>query len=131
MRPNLFHAAKPPSERLVTPKVAATALLRIPAQSANRRISQVLSKTRRPFAKRVTKYDARTASRVFPIAIPREVSAEPAVVRFTRKAPAKMAGQKPDPKVSSAVIAMPVGGHTGDALGCTEARRRLNFPARM
>src|ERR1700682_3849540 len=31
MRLNLFHEAKPPSVRLVTPKVAATAVLRIPA----------------------------------------------------------------------------------------------------
>jgi hypothetical protein len=28
-------------------------------------------------------------------------------------------------------MAMPVGGQTGDALGCTEASRRLSFPARM
>src|SRR5690242_20514500 len=42
--------ANPPSVRLVTPKVAATAELRIPAYRANRRMSHDLSKARRPLA---------------------------------------------------------------------------------
>src|SRR5262249_9608672 len=43
--PYCRHGAKPPSARLVTPNVAATGVLKIPAYSAKRRMSHVLSKT--------------------------------------------------------------------------------------
>jgi hypothetical protein len=47
----------------------------------------------------------------------KEVFAVPAVVRFTRKAPAKMNGQTPYPIRSNAASAIPVGGHSSVALG--------------
>src|SRR5260370_22530735 len=89
------------------------------------------SNARRPLAYRMTRKAAMTASKVLPVEMPIEVRTEPAVVRLTRKAPAKMNGQKRKPSATSVAIAMPVGGHTGVALGWTEARRRLNFPATM
>jgi hypothetical protein len=48
--------------------------------------------------------------------MPAEVNAVPAVVRFTRKAPARIAGQTRRPSSRKALSAMPVGGHTGVAL---------------
>src|SRR5258708_3126719 len=41
--PYWLHVANPPSVRLVTPNVAATAVLRIPPKNANRRMSLVQS----------------------------------------------------------------------------------------
>src|SRR4029077_3207260 len=122
MRPNCFHGAKPPSARLVTPNVAATAVLRTPAKRAKRRMSQDRSKACFPLAKRKTRTEARTASSVLPVATPAEVSTDPAVVRLTAKAPRKIAGQKRKPRASNAAIARPVGGQTGEELGCTVAR---------
>src|SRR5437660_1684053 len=129
--PYWLHDANPLSVRLVTPNVAATAVLRIPPKNAKRRMSLAQSNARRPLAYRITRKDAMTASKVLPVAMPIEVRIEPAVVRLTRKAPAKMNGQKRRPRATSVAIAIPVGGHTGVALGWTEARRRLNFPATM
>src|SRR5438309_7690867 len=129
--PYWLHEANPPSVRLVTPNVAATAVLITPAKNANRRTSLVQSNARRPLAYRMTRKEATTASRVLPVAMPIEDRTDPAVVRLTRKAPAKIGGQKRRPSATSVAIAIPVGGHTGVALGWTEARRRLNFPATM
>src|SRR6266852_5472645 len=103
--------------RLVTPIVAATGVQNPPVKKAKTRISRDFSKASRPFANRVTKCQASTASRVLPVAIPRDVTTEPAVVRLTTKAPTRIAGQKRDPRAKSAAIAMPVGGQTGVALG--------------
>src|SRR5205807_7983273 len=71
-----------------------------------------------------------TASRQFPAAMPKDVSAEPAVVKLTRNAAAKIAGQNRTPNRSSVTMAIPVGGQKGLALGCTVARRRLSFAAK-
>jgi hypothetical protein len=54
---------------------------------------------------------------VLPAAIPRDVPTDPAVVRLTRKAPMKIAGQIQEPRSNNAANAIPVGGHTGVALG--------------
>src|SRR6266851_2935007 len=129
--PYWLHEANPLSVRLVTPNVAATAVLMAPAKNANRRMSLLHSNAWRPLAYRMTRKEAMTASKVLPVAMPIEVRTEPAVLRLTRKAPAKMDGQKRIPRATSVAIAIPVGGHTGVALGWTEARRRLNFPATM
>ena len=61
--------------------------------------------------------------------MPIEVATEPAVVMFTRKAPTRMAGQARDPSSRNAAKAMPLGGHTGEALALTNARLRPNLPA--
>jgi hypothetical protein len=53
---------------------------------------------------------------MFPVAMPKDVKAEPAVVRFARKAPAKTPGQTRRPKARKAASAIPVGGQTGVAL---------------
>src|SRR5712692_530320 len=129
MTPYCFHGAKPPSARLVTPKVAATAVLRIPAYKAKRKMSQLFSNTLGPLAKRITRKEPSRASRVLPVAMPTEVRTEPAVVTLTRNAPIKMAGQKRRPRAINVATAMPVGGHTGVALGWTEAKRRLSLAA--
>src|SRR5215467_759772 len=63
--------------------------------------------------------------------MPSDVRMEPAVVRFTKKAPAKIAGQKRSPKRSRVTMAIPVGGQKGLALGCTVAKRKLSFAARI
>src|SRR2546428_8461057 len=91
----------------------------------------VHSNALRPLANRMTRKEAMTASKVLPVEMPIEVRTEPAVVRLTRKAPAKMDGQKRRQSATNVAIAITVGGHTGVALGWTEARRRLNFPATM
>lgn len=57
-----------------------------------------------------------------------DVQSEPAVVMFTKKAPKRIDGHSPRPPISIAAIARPVGGQTGDALGCRKASDRLNFP---
>src|SRR5260370_40446016 len=94
-------------------------------------MSLVDSNAWRPLAKRITRKEAMTASKVLPVEIPIEVRTEPTEVMLTRKAPAKMYGQKRKPRPTSVAIAIPVGGHMGVALGGTEARLRLNFPATM
>ena len=93
------------------------------------RIFRVRSNAWQPFANRVTSQPPRSASSVLPLAIPSDVQADPAVVTLTRNAPAKSAGQTRYPSSSVAASAMPVGGHTVVALGCTEARVRPTFPA--
>ena len=68
-------------------------------------------------------------SRVLPIATPIEVATEPAVVTLTRNAPTRMAGHARDPKSRKAANAIPVGGHTAEALALTKARLSPNLPA--
>src|SRR5688572_28950730 len=58
-----------------------------------------------------------------------DVNAEPAVVTFTRKAPAKMAGHTRVPKSRKAPSAMPVGGQTAEALLLSVANARPSLPA--
>src|SRR5260370_4380557 len=94
-------------------------------------MSLVDSNAWRPLAKRITRKEAMTASKVLPVEIPIEVRTEPTVVMLTRKAPTRIDGQKRRPRATSVAIAIPVGGHTGEALGWIEASRRLNFPATM
>jgi hypothetical protein len=100
----------------VTPRVALTVVLAMPARAANLKTSCALSKARSPLASRRTSHAPTTPSSVFPVAMPKEVKAEPAVVMFTRKALARTPGQTRRPKTRKAASAMPVGGHTGVAL---------------
>jgi hypothetical protein len=58
-----------------------------------------------------------------------DVVMSPAVVRFTRKAPTKIAGHARYPSKSIAASAIPAGGHTGDALACNDARFKPILPA--
>ena len=67
-------------------------------------------------AKRLTSQGPTTASSVFPVAMPSDVTTEPAVVTLTKKAPTRIAGQTREPKRSAAAIAIPVGGQTALAL---------------
>src|SRR5580658_1531720 len=63
------------------------------------------------------------------MAIPIDVSTEPAVVKLTKNAPIKMPGQTPYPKINNAAIAIPVHGHTAVALACTDAICNPSLPA--
>jgi hypothetical protein len=58
-----------------------------------------------------------------------DVGISPAVVRFTRNAPTKIAGHPRYPSKSIAASAIPAGGHTGDALACNDARCKPILPA--
>ena len=84
---------------------------------------------RGPLANRLTRYAATTPSSVFPAAMPIEVASDPAVVRLTKKAPTKTAGQTRTPSSRNAARAIPVGGQTVVALTCTNASRRPSLPA--
>ena len=66
---------------------------------------------------------------MLPPAIPSDVQTDPAVVTFTRNAPRNSAGQTRYPSSSAAARAMPVGGHTGEALAWTKASASPSFPA--
>src|SRR5579864_6726096 len=58
-----------------------------------------------------------------------DVHTVPAVVRLAASAATKTPGQTRGPHSSRAAIAMPVGGQTGVALGCRNARWRPAFAA--
>ena len=58
---------------------------------------------------------------MLPVAMPNVVATDPAVVRLARNAPKKMPGQTRYPSTRNAARAMPVGGQTAVALGCTKA----------
>src|SRR5262249_48899552 len=109
----------PPRMRLVTPKVGESSVLTRLAATAKRDTSRARSNARGPFAKRWTREAPASASSVLPTATPSDVATEPWVVRLTRNAPAKIAGQTRGPARRTAASAMPVGGHTGVALAWT------------
>jgi len=67
---------------------------------------------------------------MLPTPRPSEVATEPAVVRLTRKAPARIAGHTRRPSTKNAAMAIPVGGQTAVALTWTNARRRPALPAK-
>src|SRR5262249_33740965 len=71
-----------------------------------------------------------TASRVFPIAIADDVAMDPKVVALAKNAPAAIAGHTQLPHSRQAASAQPLGGHTGLALGCSDATLRPNLATR-
>jgi hypothetical protein len=93
-------------------------------------VSAARSNAARPLAKRCASAAATTASSVLPAAIPSAVATEAAVVKFTRKAPTRIAGHMRGPSRSSEAIAMPVPGQIAEALGCTLASESPSRPAR-
>src|SRR5262249_291726 len=111
--------AKPARERHVTPNVALTIVLMIADNTVNLKISLTRSKALRPFANRSTRTAPIKPSSVFPIPIPIDVTKEPAVVRFEKKAPKKIPGQTRYPNTKKAASVKPAGGHTAVALGWT------------
>src|SRR5262249_2247210 len=72
----------------------------------------------------------RIASSVLPTAMLADITSDPAVVKLTRKDPAKIAGQLEVPNSSRSAMAIPAGAHTGDALTWTEAKRSPIIPAK-
>ena len=60
------------------------------------------------------RYPADTASSELPIAIPTAVTPDTGVSRLASRAPASIPGQIRYPSNSTAAIATPVGGQTGD-----------------
>src|SRR5512145_720760 len=70
-----------------------------------------------------------SASSVLPIAIPAETGHDPDTSTLTSNAPAVITGHIRVPSTSSAARAMPVGGHTGLALACRDARRSPSMAA--
>ena len=119
--PKSAQRALPVSASVVTPRVALTVVLTSPASATNLKMSCARSKAATPPAKRSTRNAPTSASSVLPAAMPSDESTDPAVVRLTAKAPAKIAGQMPRPSSSTAASAMPVGGQTGVAFACTMA----------
>ena len=99
------------------------------AASTKRNVSPARSKAWTPPAKRRIASAASKASRVFPAAMPSEVSAVPAVVRLTRKAATNTLGHRPAPPTSSAASAMPLAGHTALALVLPKASESPSLPA--
>src|SRR5437773_17916 len=97
--------------------------------SANLKTSRGRSKRCRPPAKRLTSQAPTSASSVLPTAMPTEVAIDPAVVMFTTKAPSSTAGHRRRPPTIRAPMARPVGGHTAEALACTDASDRPSLPA--
>src|SRR5262249_22491272 len=85
-------SAYPPRVRVVTPNVALTVVLSKAARSTNVNVSRWWAKTFLPFANWLTRNAPKSPSNVFPVAIPREVAIEPAVVTLTANAPRKIAG---------------------------------------
>src|SRR5881397_1188899 len=116
-------------ERVVTPTVALTIVLRPAASAMNFKISLGRESASAPPAKRLTSQAPTRPSSVFPAAIPADVASEPAVVAFARKAPSAIAGQTRFPKRRKDASAIPAGGHTAVALGWTTARLSPSFAA--
>ena len=120
---------KPASLRLETPRLAPTAVLNSPANTANLKTLRARSKTRSPPAKRSTSQAPTRPSSVFPAAMPRPLRTDPAVVTLTRNAAARMAGQAPRPRIKNAARAMPLAGQTAEALALTKASLSPSLPA--
>lgn len=100
-----------------TPKSALTAdATKATPTSAStwRRVSKLGSKPSRRSIHAPT-----TASRVFPMAMPRVGSIAVPIERFTAKAATKIAGAKRRPHTRSAASATPVGGQKSVALSCS------------
>src|SRR5947209_6889614 len=114
--------------RLLTPSIGLIVVL-ISAASANLKTSCGRSNTRAPLANLLTSHAPHRASSVLPLAIPSDVKIFPAVVRLTRNAPTKIAGQTRYPRTSNAASAIPAGGQTGDALLWRNARLSESLPA--
>jgi hypothetical protein len=62
-----------------------------------------------------------SASSVLPLAIREDVESEPNVVALAKNAPAAIAGHNPFPHKRRLASASPLAGHTGLALGCSDA----------
>ena len=62
-----------------------------------------------------------TASSVFPVAMLTAETTEMLVGKFAARAPINTPGQTRPPKISSAAIAIPVGGQTGVTFWCRVA----------
>jgi hypothetical protein len=109
--------------------VAATSGAAHPASAAKQKTSRGRSNARAPAAKRPTSQAPITASSVLPIAIPAELSCEPAVVTLTRKAPSRIAGHSRSPNSSRPARATPAAGQIAVTLAWTNASFRPSLPA--
>ncbi len=120
--PKSLARENPPSVSVATPIVALIAVATNPARPANVNTSRGRSNSCGPDATRRTSHAPTRHSRVLPVAMPIDVATVPAVVRFARNAPSQMPGHATYPSTRIAASAMPVGGHTGEALALTNAR---------
>src|SRR5260370_17767145 len=82
MVPYFVHSANPDKASVVTPMVALMVVLTIPAKNANLNTSCALSKAPRPPAKRLTRYNPATPSKLFPMAIPTHPLSDPPLFQF-------------------------------------------------
>src|SRR5215216_3181997 len=73
------------------------------------------------------RYQASSASNVFPVAMPSVEAIGIWVGRFAASAPIKMPGHTRKPKINSEAIAIPVGGQTGVTFSCSEASESPSF----
>src|SRR5262249_3923419 len=102
MGQNWLHASSFVRQRLRVPNEALKGALANVERAANLKTFCGPSSQSRPPAKRRIRKAADKASRVLPKAMPAEAGHPAAVVRFTRKAPKKMAGQAFVPKIRHA-----------------------------
>jgi hypothetical protein len=123
----LDDSAYPARLRLPTPMVALVIVLGPKLIKVNLATPIGVSKVFRPLDHRLIRYPPITPSIVLPKAMAQEVYIEPAVMKFTRSAPVKIAGQIRYRNSRTDAKARPVGGHIGVALGCMEASVRLSF----
>ena len=114
-------SAWPPSTRLPTPIVAAIIVPGPTARLANLATPEGVSKVAEPPDHLSSSHAVRTASSVLPAAIAKDEAGEPNVVALAKNAPIAIAGHMRIPHSSKAASANPLGGHTGLALGCSDA----------
>jgi hypothetical protein len=117
----LAGSAKPESTKLPTPTLA---LIIVPGQSARQAKTTTWLGVSKGLADRAHRFNSKAvikASIVLPPAIKQDVNSEPKVVALARNAPVAIAGHRPFPHNSKLASASPLGGHTGLALGWSEA----------
>src|SRR5678815_3504986 len=114
--PNCSGGAKPVRVKLVVPTVALTTGLSNGASTRKRKVFRARSNALAPLAKVLSAHAAKSASKVFPVAMPSVVTTVPCVARFKKNAPTKIPGHKRQPQSSSAAKATPLGGQTGETL---------------
>src|SRR6185369_13446566 len=109
---NSPHCRGSPKHKLKLPIVALTSGASTAAYTTKISTSPTDSNVLLQRFDRCSRNQARTASSVFPVAIPTAEATEILVGKLAASAPMKTPGQTRPPKIRSAAIAIPVGGQT-------------------
>ena len=120
--PSLAEGMTPPSQPLVTPRVALTCVLSPAARTTKPTTSRRRASAGRNPTTGCRREAPTTASRVLPSAMPEATRMVAPVDALTRKAPKARPGQPRCPNRVSATSAMPVGGQTAVAKPLTASR---------